>query len=139
MPTAAARPQRSSSQFRATFAALKAILQPYEERLRVAQNTPLAYTLETKTAVWRGKPCMFAAVKVAKNYVSYHLMSIYANQAAVAKISPELKKRMQGKSCFNFTAPDEKLFAELEALTAAGAEAFVSGKMFQSANSTKCN
>jgi hypothetical protein len=27
---------------------------------------------------------------------------------------------MQGKSCFNFTRADDGLFAELEALTAAG-------------------
>ena len=32
-------------------------------------------------------------------------------------ISPELKKRMQGKSCFNFKDVDEKLFKELAALT----------------------
>jgi hypothetical protein len=27
---------------------------------------------------------------------------------------------MQGKSCFNFTRPDDALFAELDRLTAAG-------------------
>ena len=36
----------------------------------------------------------------------------------VKSISPELRKRMQGKTCFNFTRIDEPLFAELEALTA---------------------
>lgn len=35
-------------------------------------------------------------------------------------ISPDLKKRMQGKSCFNFASPDEALFNELAALTEAG-------------------
>jgi hypothetical protein len=35
-------------------------------------------------------------------------------------MSPELRKRMQGKSCFNFTRQDDTLFAELETLTAAG-------------------
>jgi hypothetical protein len=31
-------------------------------------------------------------------------------------VSPALKKRMQGKSCFNFKQVDEALLAELEAL-----------------------
>jgi len=39
-------------------------------------------------------------------------------------ISPELKKRMQGKSCFNFKAVDEKLFKELRKLTRAGFQKF---------------
>jgi len=33
------------------------------------------------------------------------------------RISPELRKRMQGKSCFNFTEIDPILFRELAALT----------------------
>jgi hypothetical protein len=40
-------------------------------------------------------------------------------QALVVKVD-ELKKRMQGKSCFNFTSVDEGLFQELAALTGKG-------------------
>ena len=39
-------------------------------------------------------------------------------------MSPELKKRMQGKSCFNFKEVDENLFKELATLTKAGAAKF---------------
>jgi hypothetical protein len=39
-------------------------------------------------------------------------------------ISPELKKRMQGKSCFNFKKVEPALFAELAELTRKGAEKF---------------
>jgi hypothetical protein len=38
----------------------------------------------------------------------------------VKKLSPDLKKKMQGKSCFNFTGADPKLFRELAKVTAAG-------------------
>ena len=38
--------------------------------------------------------------------------------------SPELRKRMQGKSCFNFTKVDEGLFDELSDITAKGREMF---------------
>jgi hypothetical protein len=33
-------------------------------------------------------------------------------------MSPELRKRMQGKSCFNFSTIDESLFRELADITA---------------------
>lgn len=39
-------------------------------------------------------------------------------------ISPELKKRMQGKSCFNFKKVEPELFKELAELTKKGAERF---------------
>lgn len=47
-------------------------------------------------------------------------MPAYAHPALLEPTSAELKKRMQGKSCFNFTAIDKPLFQELEALTKAG-------------------
>jgi hypothetical protein len=59
-------------------------------------------------------------VQLKKNYVSYHLMSVYVFPDLLENISDRLKKRMQGKSCFNFTTVDESLFAELAQLTAAG-------------------
>jgi hypothetical protein len=39
-------------------------------------------------------------------------------------ISPELKKHMQGKSCFNFRKVESELFRELAELTRKGAERF---------------
>jgi hypothetical protein len=62
----------------------------------------------------------FGAVKIGKRYVSFHLMPVYVNPELLDGMSPELRKRMQGKSCFNFTRADDALFAELETLTAAG-------------------
>jgi hypothetical protein len=35
-------------------------------------------------------------------------------------ISPQLRQRMQGKACFNFTSPDDALLADLTRLVAAG-------------------
>lgn len=46
-----------------------------------------------------------------------------------ASVSPALKKRMQGKSCFNLTAPDAALFAELKHLTAEGFRRFKTIKL----------
>lgn len=71
-----------------------------------------------------GKEVWFGAARIGKNYVSYHLMPVYACPDLLNGISPELRKHMQGKSCFNFTHVDEKLFQELDELTNRGYERF---------------
>jgi hypothetical protein len=94
---------------------LKAILAPYRTTLAV-KDGPQGLTLELPG--YEGKPWGYAAgTRVGKRYVSYYLMGLYADAGLKAPMSPELRRRMQGKSCFNFTRIDETLFAELEALT----------------------
>ncbi len=66
---------------------------------------------------------LFAAVRLGKRYVSYYLMSLYLPGGDV-ELSPELAKRRQGKTCFNFTRIDDALFAELAALTERGREQY---------------
>jgi hypothetical protein len=67
---------------------------------------------------------LFAGVKQQKRYVSYYLMPAYTEAEVAGGISPELRKRMQGKSCFNFTQVDEGLFDELADLTGRGRDAY---------------
>ncbi|MDH4191183.1 MAG: hypothetical protein OEW21_13385 [Betaproteobacteria bacterium] len=66
------------------------------------------------------RPLFFGAVALKKNYVSFHLMPIYVQPQLLESISPELKARMQGKSCFHFTRVNKPLFSELAALTKNG-------------------
>lgn len=49
-------------------------------------------------------------------------MPVYVNPELLSDVSARLKRRMQGKSCFNFKFPDEILFEELADLTEAGFE-----------------
>jgi hypothetical protein len=51
----------------------------------------------------------FGAVMRFKSYVSYHLTPLYVCPEMAKTVSSALKKRMQGKSCFNFHAADEAL------------------------------
>ena len=67
---------------------------------------------------------MFGAVKTGKRYVSYHLMPVYMAPGLLEAMSPELRRRMQGKSCFTFTTVDEGLFDELSAITAKGRDLY---------------
>ena len=117
-------PAKSTKDFPAVFAALKKILTPYEKRLSVVRYKPEFYYLETLQPGQTGKPVCFGAVRLGKNYVSYYLMPVYMSPDLQKRISLELRKRMQGKSCFNFTEIDPVLFRELAALTAAGFKAF---------------
>ena len=106
--------------YRAAFDALKKILAKYERHLVVVQDRPDSYYLNTSYVNPKNKkPAFFGAVNV-KSYVAFHLMPVYAFPELLDGISPELKRRMQGKSCFNFKAVDRNLFKELEALTKAG-------------------
>jgi hypothetical protein len=75
-------------------------------------------------ALSRGREVWFGAARIGKNYVSYHLMPVYAFPDLLEGMSPGLKKRMQGKSCFNFTHLDETLFQELAELTERGYKRF---------------
>jgi hypothetical protein len=51
-------------------------------------------------------------------------MPVYSQPALLEGMSPELKKRMQGKSCFNFKKSEPELFKELNQLTKRGFETF---------------
>jgi hypothetical protein len=116
--------------FAITFQKLKAILQPYAPRLIVVHDTSENYYLDTPHVMKNKHRVFFAAVRMGKNYVSFHLMPVYASAELRDKMSPELQKRMQGKSCFNFTSPDDKLFKELAKLTKAGFAIFTSKKFY---------
>lgn len=71
-----------------------------------------------------GREVWFGAARIGKRYVSYHLMPVYACPDLLEGMSPALRKRMQGKSCFNFTHVDDTLFQELAELTERGYERF---------------
>jgi len=110
--------------FQEVFDALKPVFEEYAGRLAVQVDEPGEYFLETMTAMRKGQRFQFGGVKIGKAYVSFHLMPIYMNPKLQGTISPELKKRMQGKSCFNFTSLDPTQIAELKKLTKAGFEEF---------------
>jgi hypothetical protein len=114
----------ASDRFPAVFAQLKGILQPFAEHLRVQADTPDNYSLDIPYVQEFKKELFFGAVQIKKNYVSYHLMPVYVVPALLDGISAKLKKRMQGKSCFNFTNVDQDTLDELAELTARGFEQF---------------
>ena len=115
-----------SDAFQSTFQALRTLLKPYEKRLNVIKDEPGAYYLASKKSKTRtGSDIWFGGVEIKKNYVSFHLIPVYANPKLRDTLSPALRTRMQGKSCFNFTAIDPAHVKELEAVTKKGFAGFI--------------
>ena len=99
-------------EFELAFQGLRKMLKPYDAKLRVLKDGPGGYMSESKSIRYQGKPVMFAAI-TSKSYVAFHLFPVYMFPDLLKGISPELKKRMQGKTCWNFKKAEEELFAEL--------------------------
>ena len=115
------------------FADLKSVLADYSDRLVVKVDTPIEFTLVTRSASpfpkHKGNPMFFASVRAGKAYVSFHLMPLYMCPAVAKSVTPALKKRMQGKTCFNFKAgPEPQLIADLKNLIEAGLQEWAGKK-----------
>jgi hypothetical protein len=111
--------------FPIVFERLKSILEPYAKGLTVTVNTADTYSLDGPYSEKWKKELFFGSAQVRKNYVSFYLMPVYMYPDLLKGISPELKKHMQGKSCFNFKKVEPELFKELAALTKKGHEQFM--------------
>ena len=119
---AASRPD-----FAAVFIALRQVLEGFiGDGLTVQTDKPGNYHLEAPSIMHRKKPLYFAGVRTNKNYVSFYLMCCYYNPELDKSMSAALKKRKQGKACFNFTEVDPECFAELGRMAAAGLKKFKS-------------
>ena len=120
-----------NNNFDKVFDKLKAIFQPYVKKMDIAQDNQTYYLLNTRYIMKNKQPLCFGGVRLGKAYVSFYLMSVCASPDLLKGMSPELKQRMQGKSCFNFKEVDEKLFKELAQLTKAGAAKFSDEKFIE--------
>ncbi|MCQ0090786.1 hypothetical protein [Roseovarius sp. M141] len=107
------------------FATLRPLYSRHAGKCVVLADTPDRYWLGTHEVRARdGYRTDFGGVQIGKAYVSAHLMAVYIHPDMLADLSPELRKRMQGKSCFNFKKPDAQLFDELSRVVAAGIARF---------------
>src|SRR5690606_3594099 len=101
----------------AVFSDLRKIMVPYAAKLNVTKDDDAELYLDTHHIQKNKRPLFFGAVQIRKSYVSFHLMPVYLRPELLDAVSSELKSRMQGKSCFNFSTSEPGLFKELAALT----------------------
>jgi hypothetical protein len=123
-PSVRTSSKKDNGSFDQVFTALRGLLMPYEGRLVGKFRDPNYYYLESLIPTYKNRTMFFAAVSSGKSYVSFHLMPVYGDPHLIRSVSPELRKHMQGKACFNFKTVDEESFSELARLTAAGYETF---------------
>ncbi len=110
--------------FSLVFEQLKDILRPYAQTLTLKADTSNSYYLDGPYSEKWKKELFFGSAQIKKNYVSFYLMPVYMYPDLLNDISLELKKHMQGKSCFNFRKVEPELFEELSELTKKSAERF---------------
>lgn len=113
-----------TSEFDAVFSALKDILKTVAPQLECVTDEAGNYYLNTHHIMPNKKPLFFGAVQTRKNYVSFHLMPVYVQPDLKEGMTDELRKRMQGKSCFNFKTVDSIPVEELRKLTHRGLDAY---------------
>lgn len=107
------------------FEKLKEVLSSFDKGLEIKKNTPDYYYLNTNKKI-KGKAIFFGAVQIRKSYVAYHLYPVYINPELLDDITDSLKKRMQGKSCFNFKKEiTEEQLNEIKKVTQNGYKKFV--------------
>jgi hypothetical protein len=109
--------------FDAVHERLKEIIRRHADGLVITRDGPEGMALEVPGL--EGKPWGYVAgTRRGRSYVSFYLMPVYASDELDRSVSPELRRRKQGKSCFNFTKVDEDLLAELDSLAARGIPGF---------------
>ncbi|MFW9826681.1 MAG: hypothetical protein ACFFEY_03565 [Candidatus Thorarchaeota archaeon] len=68
----------------------------------------------------KSQPTYIAGVIQQKNYVSFYLSAIYSHPELFKNISPELKKFLKGKSCFNINKLTPPILQEVEEILQIG-------------------
>jgi len=117
MRAAATAPKQSDA---ALFSELRGIFNAHLPHLRALVDKPADYQVVVAEGTFRGRPLWVGGVRAGKSYTSFHFVPVYGNPELLRGMSPELKRRMQGKSCFNFNRSDPALFAELKELVSRG-------------------
>lgn len=96
------------------FQSLTAIMRPHCAGLDIKHDSETVFYADTFHIMKNGKPLYFGSVEIKKRYVAYHLMPLYVHPLMLESVSETLRRRMQGKSCFNFTKLDEALFSDIQ-------------------------
>jgi hypothetical protein len=98
--------ETSTSDLPGVYNRLRPILDPYVPRMAVVQDNERGVYLNTHAVMKNGQPLFFASIAINKNYVSFYVFPVYMYPDLLDDIGL-LKKRMQGKSCFNFRKIDD--------------------------------
>jgi hypothetical protein len=107
------------AQLEAVEARLRAILDPYRDRLEAFEiyGVPMLRRPGARAHEW------FAGVNRGNGVVRFSLLPMHRHPELLDGLSPELRKRKRGASLFAFSRIDDAQVAELEALVVRSFEA----------------
>ena len=108
------------SELNEVFGKIKEILKKYEPPFGHKIDSNTGYDLWSFRAVemsGRKYPELyFGGITLRGKYVSLYNMAIYIHKELLADLSPALKKKLSGKSCFHLTEVDNTMLTEIETL-----------------------
>ncbi|NIJ09323.1 hypothetical protein FHS31_002955 [Sphingomonas vulcanisoli] len=111
--------------FAAIFKALRLLYAKHADACVLLADDADRYILGTHEVRQRdGYRTWLGGVEIKKSYVSAHLMPLYIHPDLIETMTPDLRRRMQGKACLNFKRIDPNLFAQLDALIDLGIARF---------------
>ena len=106
------------------FEELRALLEPYAERLTVRRDEPGYYDLWSERPVEiagrRRNEVFFAGLIIQKSYVGLSFMPVYADGDLASVFAPDLLAALKGKSCFHVKTLTPELATHVSAALAAG-------------------
>ncbi len=105
------------TEFETIFRELRLIYTSLQHKLVILKDETGEFYANTAKPWKDGRDLCFGSISIGKSYVSFHLMPVYMFPDLLDGTSDELLRRMQGKSCFNFTKYDRSLLRELATLT----------------------
>ena len=73
----------------------------------------------------------FVSVVSNKTMVSFHFFPMYYNEKTYTPLAPYLMKYLKGKTCFNFTKPEQVDEKELDAILKKGVESWIKSGYMQ--------
>lgn len=85
------------------FAELRPLIDRHGSALAVVRDEPGDFRVETTKPGPSGTHMWFGAVQSHASHVSVHVMPVYSHPDVMDGVSDELRGRMHGNSCFNFT------------------------------------
>lgn len=107
----------TAKNFEPVYQKLRTLMEKHISGMIVKHDEPGNYYIIGPNPDYRGNEAYFGGMQIRKNYVSYHLMPVYMDPSLLENIPENLRKRMQGKSCFNFKKEDPELLTALDELT----------------------
>jgi len=106
-----------STEFSTIYRELRLIYRSFEKHLVVLRDEEGDFFANSAQPWKDGRELFFGSISTGNSYVSFHLMPLNLFPDLLDGISDGLRKRMQGKSCFNFATYDRPLNRELATLT----------------------